>query len=81
MILFFIFLIIHIYCDVFQVCSNHNETWPSDCEMYRQRCLCAEEEEGCTNPEYKHVHIDYYGHCQEIPVSKMVEYYSKNYFY
>lgn len=50
-----------------KVCSNHNETWPSDCELYRQRCLCAEEEKGCTNPEYKHVHIDYYGHCQEIP--------------
>uniref|UniRef100_A0A7G3APH1 Putative matricellular protein osteonectin/sparc/bm-40 n=1 Tax=Lutzomyia longipalpis TaxID=7200 RepID=A0A7G3APH1_LUTLO len=23
-----------------KVCTNKNETWASDCEVYRQRCLC-----------------------------------------
>nr|XP_053641995.1 SPARC-like [Cherax quadricarinatus] len=50
-----------------RVCSNHNETWMSDCELYRQRCLCKEEDESCLKPEYSHVHIDYYGECQELP--------------
>lgn len=50
-----------------KVCSNHNETWESDCEMYRQRCLCEDEEPGCKKEEYAHVHIDYYGECQELP--------------
>ncbi|MPC28407.1 Secreted protein acidic and rich in cysteine [Portunus trituberculatus] len=50
-----------------RVCSNYNETWMSDCELYRQRCLCEEEDQSCLNPENKHVHIEYYGECQQIP--------------
>ncbi|KAG8190866.1 hypothetical protein JTE90_010291 [Oedothorax gibbosus] len=49
-----------------KVCSNHNETWDSDCELYRMRCLCTEEMEGCKRNKYKHVHIDYYGPCKDI---------------
>ncbi|KAG7172906.1 SPARC-like [Homarus americanus] len=50
-----------------RVCSNHNETWMSDCELYRQRCLCQEEDDSCLKPEYSHSHIDYYGECQALP--------------
>ncbi|XP_076069503.1 secreted protein, acidic, cysteine-rich [Oratosquilla oratoria] len=50
-----------------RVCSNHNETWNSDCQLHRMRCLCVEEAETCTKEKYAHVHIDYYGSCQEMP--------------
>lgn len=57
-------------CNRSQVCTNKNETWNSDCEVYRQRCFCdAKDDERCTNPELKHIHIDYYGECKEMPVS------------
>ncbi|XP_035221665.1 SPARC-like [Stegodyphus dumicola] len=49
-----------------KVCSNHNETWDSDCELYRMRCLCTEGLEGCKLNKYNHVHIDYYGPCKDI---------------
>ncbi|RXG68785.1 SPARC protein [Armadillidium vulgare] len=50
-----------------KVCSNHNETWPSDCELYRMRCICSEGGEECRSDKYEHVHIDYYGTCQDVP--------------
>lgn len=50
-----------------RVCSNYNETFVSDCELYRQRCLCEEEDPSCQNPENKHAHIEYYGQCQQMP--------------
>jgi len=50
-----------------RVCSNYNETWSSDCEVYRSRCLCDEASDECTNPTNKHLHIDYYGECREMP--------------
>ncbi|XP_054716479.1 SPARC-like [Uloborus diversus] len=49
-----------------KVCSNHNETWDSDCELYKMRCLCTEELDGCKLDKYKHVHINYYGPCKDI---------------
>ncbi|GIY15588.1 secreted protein acidic and rich in cysteine [Caerostris extrusa] len=49
-----------------KVCSNHNETWNSDCELYRMRCLCTEGLDECKQHKYKHVHIDYYGPCKDI---------------
>ncbi|GBL56036.1 Secreted protein acidic and rich in cysteine, partial [Araneus ventricosus] len=49
------------------VCSNHNETWSSDCEVYRMRCFCSEDTEECKTKKYKHVHVDYYGECRDIP--------------
>ncbi|XP_055952469.1 SPARC-like [Argiope bruennichi] len=50
-----------------RVCSNHNETWSSDCEVYRMRCFCSEDSEECKTKKYKHVHVDYYGECRDIP--------------
>ena len=50
------------------MCSNHNETWSSDCEMYRARCHCEDGLEACDDLRYAHVHIDYYGVCQDMQV-------------
>ncbi|XP_063699329.1 SPARC [Culicoides brevitarsis] len=50
-----------------KVCTNLNETWASDCEVHRQRCLCEQNDPKCTNKEAAHVHIDYYGECRELP--------------
>lgn len=49
-----------------KVCSNHNETWGSDCEVYQMRCLCDHGSEKCRGEQYKHVHIEYYGVCREM---------------
>lgn len=51
-----------------KVCSNHNETWGSDCEVYQMRCWCNHGLEGCKGDQYKHVHIEYYGLCRDMPV-------------
>lgn len=51
------------------VCSNKNETWPSDCSVYQQRCLCNAKEAGCKNPDNIHLHIDYYGECRILEVN------------
>lgn len=51
-----------------RVCINRNETWASDCEVYRQRCLCDTNDPLCKGKEYKHIHIDYYGECKQMPV-------------
>lgn len=62
-----------VFNDVFeiqiQVCSNHNETWGSDCEVYQMRCWCDRGDDGCRGEKYKHVHIEYYGVCRDMPVS------------
>lgn len=50
-----------------QVCTSHNETWPSDCEVYRQRCLCMDGSDLCRGAKYHHVQIEYYGECREMP--------------
>lgn len=50
-----------------KVCTNHNETWSSDCEVYRQRCLCIDNSDLCRGPQYHHVQIEYYGSCREMP--------------
>lgn len=52
-----------------RVCTNKNETWSSDCEVHRQRCLCDTGDALCMNKEMKHIHIDYYGECKELRVS------------
>ncbi|CAG9787523.1 unnamed protein product [Diatraea saccharalis] len=49
-----------------KVCTNHNETWSSDCEVYRQRCLCLDGSELCRGPQYHHVQIEYYGACRQM---------------
>uniref|UniRef100_A0A2R5LIA1 Putative matricellular protein osteonectin/sparc/bm-40 n=1 Tax=Ornithodoros turicata TaxID=34597 RepID=A0A2R5LIA1_9ACAR len=50
-----------------KVCSNHNETWDSDCLLYQMRCMCEDEKEGCKDEKYEHMHVDYYGSCKELP--------------
>ncbi|KAH8375859.1 SPARC [Drosophila serrata] len=47
------------------VCTNTNETWPSDCSVYQQRCWCDSRDERCANLDNAHMHIDYYGACHE----------------
>ncbi|XP_054263705.1 SPARC [Macrosteles quadrilineatus] len=53
-----------------KVCTNHNETWGSDCEVYQMQCYCDEGSDKCTKEEYQHIQIDYYGQCREMPECK-----------
>lgn len=55
-----------------KVCTNRNETWGSDCEVHRQRCLCDTKDDRCSNPKNSHIHIDYYGECKELQVKIVV---------
>lgn len=50
-----------------KVCTNLNETWDSACEVHRQRCMCNTGDSRCRGEEVKHVHIDYYGQCRNMP--------------
>ncbi|XP_075217396.1 secreted protein, acidic, cysteine-rich [Lycorma delicatula] len=50
-----------------KVCSNHNETWNSDCEIHQIRCHCQTNAPECRDPSLAHVHIEYYGECREMP--------------
>lgn len=50
-----------------KVCTNHNETWNSACEVHRQRCLCNTNDPACSGEAARHVHIDYYGSCRTMP--------------
>ncbi|XP_066150807.1 SPARC [Euwallacea fornicatus] len=50
-----------------KVCSNMNETWPSDCSVYQQRCWCRGGDARCQGEKYQHLHIEYYGTCREMP--------------
>jgi secreted protein acidic and rich in cysteine len=49
-----------------RVCTNFNQTWASDCEVYRQRCLCDKKDPLCKDKQIKHIHIDYYGECRQV---------------
>lgn len=51
-----------------KVCTSLNETWSSDCEVHRARCLCDKNDPGCKSTELKHIQINYYGECREMPV-------------
>lgn len=50
-----------------KVCTNYNETWASDCDVYQKRCQCEENLPSCGRPDYAHVHIEYYGECRQMP--------------
>lgn len=52
-----------------KVCTNRNETWNSDCHVYRERCLCDTDDDRCKSAQLKHIHINYYGECKEMPVN------------
>ncbi|RZF43002.1 hypothetical protein LSTR_LSTR014559 [Laodelphax striatellus] len=56
-----------------KVCTNHNETWGSDCEVHQMRCRCDHSMPECKNKELSHVHIVYYGECRDMPVCKPEE--------
>jgi len=56
-----------------RVCSNHNETWMSDCALHRQRCLCVDDMPGCHEDMYAHVQIEYFGQCQQMPTCDQEE--------
>lgn len=49
------------------ICSNQNETWNSDCELYRMRCLCKSGSPGCVDSKYDHAHVEYFGTCRDVP--------------
>jgi len=49
-----------------RVCSNYNETWTSDCDLYRARCVCDSGSAECIDQANKHLHIEYYGECRQI---------------
>uniref|UniRef100_A0A1B6DH33 SPARC/Testican calcium-binding domain-containing protein n=1 Tax=Clastoptera arizonana TaxID=38151 RepID=A0A1B6DH33_9HEMI len=53
-----------------KVCSNRNETWNSDCEVYQMRCFCDENNPKCEDIDLQHLHIEYYGMCREMPECK-----------
>lgn len=53
-----------------KVCTNRNETWGSDCEVHRQRCLCDTKDARCSNMKNSHIHIDYYGECKQLQVGQ-----------
>ncbi|KAL2737840.1 SPARC-like [Vespula squamosa] len=53
-----------------KVCTNYNETFGSDCEVYQARCFCDTGDARCRGPDYKHVHIEYYGECKQMPMCK-----------
>jgi len=56
-----------------KVCTNYNETWGSDCEVYQMQCYCDTGSEKCTKDDYEHIQIDYYGQCREMPECKEEE--------
>ncbi|KAJ8670757.1 hypothetical protein QAD02_002016 [Eretmocerus hayati] len=53
-----------------RVCTNYNETFGSDCEVYQARCFCDTDDSRCRGPDYQHVHIEYYGECKQMPACK-----------
>lgn len=48
------------------VCSNRNQTYESDCHLYRARCLCRDEDPQCATEDDRHLHVEYYGVCRKI---------------
>ncbi|XP_043520484.1 SPARC [Frieseomelitta varia] len=53
-----------------KVCTNHNETFGSDCEVQQMRCFCNSGDARCRSHRYQHVHVVYYGECREMPECK-----------
>ncbi|XP_053976688.1 SPARC [Hylaeus anthracinus] len=53
-----------------KVCTNYNETYGSDCQVYQARCFCETGDARCAGPDNQHVHIEYYGECRQMPMCK-----------
>jgi hypothetical protein len=49
-----------------KVCSSQNETFPSLCDMYRERCLCKRGMPGCMNDRHAKAHLEYLGACKNL---------------
>lgn len=48
------------------ICTTANETFDSECALYREQCLCRHQESGCQEPEVLNTLMDYYGKCKEM---------------
>jgi len=48
------------------VCSNHNQTFQSDCLLYQARCWCETDDYRCHQEKIRHAHVEYYGECRQI---------------
>jgi len=50
------------------ICSARNVTYDSECEFYRQMCLCERNEKGCVDRRIvtEKDHLDYFSTCTEI---------------
>lgn len=58
-------------------CTNHNTTHNSHCSVYRERCLCEENDPRCQDPKNKHIHVEYFGECRvmaECTVDDLVDF-------
>ncbi|KAL3877298.1 hypothetical protein ACJMK2_035028 [Sinanodonta woodiana] len=51
---------------VYQVCSTKNNTYPSECDLDRDHCLCKHEKPDCSVPGARRVHLDYFGPCIKV---------------
>uniref|UniRef100_A0A914IAP4 SPARC n=1 Tax=Globodera rostochiensis TaxID=31243 RepID=A0A914IAP4_GLORO len=52
-----------------QVCASNNQTFPSLCHLYRQRCVCKKHsdiETDCDNPSNSKIHLEYLGQCKQL---------------
>lgn len=49
------------------VCTTLNQTFESECDFQRERCLCQEGDSQCKNPKHVSAMMDYYGSCKELP--------------
>ncbi|XP_043260923.1 SPARC [Colletes gigas] len=56
-----------------KVCTNYNETFDSDCQVYQARCFCDTGDARCRGPDYQHIHIEYYGECRQMPMCREEE--------
>jgi hypothetical protein len=56
-----------------KVCTSQNATFESECEFYRQQCMCNTRNEECQDSRIRTAQIDYYGECKEITECSEVE--------
>ena len=59
-------------CGLSQVCSTHNVTFDSECELHRIRCLCHKADDECPDDRYKHARMDYFGACKGQKQNKLM---------
>jgi len=51
-----------------KVCSSHNETFPSLCHLYRERCMCKRGMAGCEDKAHAKTHLEYLGQCKNLEI-------------